>query len=287
MDRDTFDPIVFMKAGESAALRDATVFPFLYNDRGRGVQLVEPRGALIPTAPENPDLDLGIKYFDIKSSAKVVTPASGAPYEIVSFDFGVDEVHYAPLPATRETVRAFGMTLLRSGECVRFQYEGLVMTDYTYGKWVAYQSSYLGPERERELLTYNPTNLEFHDFAHVFFSRDEVPLVISVARFRPYVRQISLADLWIAPGDAIVLPPKVRPAPPPHGASYDEARRVVLDLHSNRNSALACRFREGKLTLSTTTILANAKVFEAEATRPRFHEEQTPTRHLRLREERW
>jgi len=32
--------------------------------------------------------------------------------------------------------------------------------------------------------------------------------VISVARWRPYVREIALADLWIAPGDAVILPPR-------------------------------------------------------------------------------
>ncbi|RJF97064.1 hypothetical protein D3870_20650 [Noviherbaspirillum cavernae] len=279
---DVFTPIVFIEDGEPAPLRDPAAFPFLYNEHGKGVQLAQQRGTLIQIAPDNPDLDVGTRYVDIQDSPSTITPDAGDPYEITLFDFGVEEVHYAPLPATRENAQAFGMTLLRNGECVRFPFQNLVMTDYTYGKWAGYQSPYLGPGRSRELLTINPTDLEYHNFPHVFFSRDALPLVVSVARWRPYVRQIALADLWIAPGDAILLPPKVKPAPPPRCAPHDEARRIILDLHGNRNSALACRFQEGRPALSTTTILANAATMTARATMPHYHEEKSATRHVRL-----
>jgi hypothetical protein len=109
-----------------------------------------------------------------------------------------------------------------------------------------------------------------------------VPLVISVARWRPYVAEIALADLWVMPGDAIVLPPKLMPPPPEPGTPYSAAWRIVCDLHGNRNSAFACWFDDRKASVKTTTILGNAQVFAAEATKPHYHEETKPTRHVPL-----
>lgn len=273
-----FDPILFIRAGDSVPLQDPTRYPFLYNQGGIGRQLAEPRGRLIELAPEAPMLDIGSKYVDVEACPRIIESDSGT-YAMTLFDFGVDEVHYMPFRATPMTAQAFGMTLLRNGDSIRFPYEGLVMADYSYGKWAGHQSPYLAEGRRRELLTFNPTDLEYHDFPHVFFSRDSLPLVVSVARFRPYAREIALADLWIDPGDAIVLPPKRRPPPPPAKCSPDEAWRIIVDLHGNRNSALACWYREGKAVLSTTTILANDELMRAEPTRPRYHEERSPTRH--------
>ncbi|WP_198391769.1 hypothetical protein [Burkholderia ubonensis] len=153
------------------------------------------------------------------------------------------------------------MTLLRAGECIRFEYDGLVCGQYTYGRWAGRQSPYLGLGLRRELLTYNPTDLEYHDFPHVFFSRRRsLPLVVSVARWRPYAHEISLADLWLAPGDALVLPPQRFPEQLPPGALEHDAWMAVTNLHSNRNSALARRFQGGENGLTTETILGNAEV---------------------------
>ncbi|MBC3917879.1 hypothetical protein H8L32_10375 [Undibacterium sp. CY18W] len=220
-------------------------------------------------------MSLGIKYEGISHQTKTI-PNDGHPYEITGFNFNTTEVEYETLLASKESVQAFGMTLLHSGECLRFEYEGLIMAQYTYGKWAGYQSPYLGGARRRELLTYNPTDLEFHDFPHVFFSQDERPLVISVARWRPYVQEICLADLWVQPGDAIVLPPKTRPTRPDDDLPEPEKRRIIIDLHGNRNSALAC-WRDDKPALTTTTILGNANTMQTRA--PNYHEETHPTRH--------
>ena len=175
------------------------------------------------------------------------------------------------------------MTLLRCGQSIPFQYDGLVRAKYEYSKWAAHQSPYLEPSRRRELLTWNPTDLEYHAFAHVFFSQDKsLPLVISVARWRPYVNEIFLADLWVAPGDALVLPPKFFPPKPPQDASVDQLRRLIVDLHGNRNSALACWFDRSRSTLTTETILANPVVMADELTKPHYHEEVTGTRHRQV-----
>ncbi|KWI77254.1 hypothetical protein WM07_30555 [Burkholderia ubonensis] len=201
-------------------------------------------------------------------------------YLIKEFDFHGELVEYQPLRATQATAQAFGMTLLRAGECIRFEYDGLVCGQYTYGRWAGRQSPYLGLGLRRELLTYNPTDLEYHDFPHVFFSRRRsLPLVVSVARWRPYAHEISLADLWLALGDALVLPPQRFPEQLPPGALEHDAWMAVTNLHSNRNSALARRFQGGENGLTTETILGNAEVMQAPATRPHYHEEQTPTRH--------
>lgn len=281
-DETEFDSITFIKDGTPQDLKNPVAFPFLYNNNGTGEQHSDVFGKLITIERDNPDLDLGNKYFNIKHSPKTITPDSGKSYEITLFDFGASEVHYTPLSANKENVQAFGMTLLKSGECVKFPYKGLITSDFTYGKWAGHQSPYLGPGRGRELLPINPTDLEYHNFPHVFFSRvGGPPLVISVARWRPYVNEIALADLWVKPGDAIVLPPKVKPVLP-RCASDDLARSLILDLHGNRNSARACWLMEGNATLLTTTILGNKDTMMAAATKPHYHEEKSPTTHTQL-----
>lgn len=279
---DLFDPVLFIKDGSSEALKKSSAFPFLYNRNGRGLQFEKPYGDKITMAPAAPRLDRGQKYTGIEHWTREVVSDSGFRYQITEFDFHTAEVHYQPLLATHENAQAFGMTLLKSGECVAFPYDNLIIADYTYGKWAGYESPYLGKGRGRELLVHNPTDLEYHDFPHVFFSRDDQPLVISVARWRPYVGEISLADLWVERGDALVLPPKLMPPAPQPGASDDHKWSLVLDLHGNRNSAQACRFVDGVPYLTTTTILANKEAFVAPATRPHYFEEKAPTRHYPL-----
>lgn len=280
---NVFDPVAFIFEGSACPLPDLQGERYLYNANGVPEFASGPKGTPIELAPENPDLDLGSRYTGITHKPKMIP---GNPsYEITSFDFHQHEVDYQALRATRDTVQAFGMTLLESGQSIPFQYEGLVRARYEYGKWAAHQSPYLEPSRRRELLNWNPTDLEYHAFAHAFFSQDKsLPLVISVARWRPYVNEICLADLWVAPGDALVLPPKFFPAKPGEDASADELRRRVVDLHGNRNAALACWFDGSRSTLMTETILANPIVMMDELTRPHYHEEVTGTRHRKLAE---
>ncbi|PXX37864.1 hypothetical protein [Undibacterium pigrum] len=278
MSNEAFDAPVFIEDGPYIDLLPRE-YPFLYNDHGHGRQLRKVFGTEISIAKDNPDLDRGVKYKGISHQPKTI-PNDGHPYQITEFDFKSDEVHYEAIAATRESVQAFGMTLLKSGECLRFEYEGMIMAQYTYGKWAGHQSPYIGQRRRRELLTHNPTDLEFHDFPHVFFSQDDRPLVISVARWRPYVQEISLADLWIAPGDAIVVPPKTRPAAPSKELPEHLARRIIIDLHGNRNSALAC-WGSDKPALTTTTVLGNSQTMQTRA--PNYHEELRPSTHPALR----
>jgi len=273
-----FNCVPFIGDGDEVDL-DTRAFPYLYNDHGLARLKPHEEGRLIHLVPENPELEHGARYAGITWEPKEIPTSSGS-YTIKSFDFHAREVRYEPMWATEETAQAFGMTLLRSGECLRFDYEQLILGQYTYGKWAGHQSPYLGVARQRELLTYNPTDLEYHAFPHAFFSRyGRLPLVISVARWRPFVEEIFLADLWVRPGDALVLPPKHFPEAPPPGAPAEQKRLKIVDMHGNRNSALACWFKEGEDSLLTETILANHDLMNSETGRPHYHEEQTPTRH--------
>lgn len=279
-----FNPVLFLEEGAGHPL--ATHYqPYLYNDRGQPRLNAQPTGEEIDLSPPAPDLELGTLYSGIAWREKIV-PAQRAPYRIKEFDFHASEVHYQALWATPKTAQAFGMTLLRSGECIHFPYPNLVKARCRYSKWAGHQSPYLGDARLLELLSYNPTDLEYHNFAHVFLSQHaHLPLVISVARWRPFVNEISLADLWVRPGDALVLPPQMFPEAPPAHAPYTQKRLKVVNLHGNRNSALACWFNDGVDSLQTETILANHETMASEACRPHYHQEQTPTRHERPQED--
>ncbi|MGG1946297.1 hypothetical protein AB1286_15990 [Trinickia sp. NRRL B-1857] len=280
MSASHLDPVLFIEDGDAYAL-DCARFPYLYNHRGRCEQYAQPRGNEIVLAPRDPLLDRGTKYTGIGWREKRIPTRDGG-YTIKEFDFHAELVDYEPLWATQATAQAFGMTLLRSDECIRFEFDGLLCGQYTYGQWAGHQSPYLEIGRRRELLTYNPTDLEYHAFPHVFFSRHtSLPLVVSVARWRPFSHEIALADLWLSPGDALILPPQHFPEPPPPGASKHDAWMAVVNLHGNRNSALACRFACDERALPTETVLGNAAVMGDPATRPYYHEEQTPTRHRR------
>lgn len=273
-----FNSVPFLGEGAQTAL-DPRTFPYLFNDHGLAQPSAHVCGKLISLTPENPELLLGAQYSGITWWDREVPTGNGS-YRIRQFDFHAREVRYEPFWATKETAQAFGMTLLANGECLRFEYDQLILGQYTYGKWAGHQSPYLGPARMRELLTYNPTDLEYHNFPHAFFSRyGRLPLVISVARWRPAAREIYLADLWIRPGDALVLPPKHYPDIPPSDADGFENWPLVMDLHGNRNSALACWYTEGEDCLLTETILANPTLMSSPAGRPHYHEEKTPTRH--------
>lgn len=173
---DPVDPVLFIADGASAPLLDTGKFPYMVNDNGRGRQSEAACGRLVELAPDAPELERGATYRDIAHWRRQVTSPGYAPYEITEFDFRTPEVRYEALPATPENAQAFGATLLRNGECIRFPYDGLVMSDYTYGKWAGHESPYLGGGRSRELLAWNATDLEYHDFAHIFFSQGPLPL---------------------------------------------------------------------------------------------------------------
>lgn len=273
----SFDAVAFIEEGQERPL-DPRSTPFLYNDHGLARFYSNPRGRCISLVEKDPHQLLGTRYDNVSSHAKKIATHTGS-YAITELVFGSqpEEVVYQPLWATAETARAFGMTLLQSGESIGFEYQNLVLGQFTYGKWAGHQSPYLGPARQRELLTYNPTDLEFHDFAHVFLARHgRLPLVISVARWLPDRGQIHMADLWLKPGDALVLPPQRMPE---KSASQSAGPPRVVDLHGNRNSALACWFTDGEHSLQTETILADRPTMSSEAHGPHYQQQQTPTRH--------
>jgi hypothetical protein len=257
-----FNAVLFILDGQEVPI-DTTANPFIYNDNGRATPMPAPRGTLIQVSPDDPSLRLGQQYSNIKSSLEQMGQGQWA-YDLVEFDFGVSQVVYQPMWATKENTPAFGMTLLHSGESIAFQYDGIVTCQYEYGAFAAYQSPYI--TNSHDLLPINATDLEYHAFPHFFCSQDSLPLVTTVARWRPSERAIWLADLWVQPGDCLFVPPKV-------------TRTDYIDMHGNRNSAHACFGSAEKLSLTTQTILGNDQVFSGYATKPHYHEEKHPTVH--------
>ena len=72
-----FDSLTFIKAGEPPDSKDTRAFPFINNNNGTCEQYSEVRGKLITIEGDNPDIDLGNKYFNIKHSPKTFTHGNG------------------------------------------------------------------------------------------------------------------------------------------------------------------------------------------------------------------
>jgi hypothetical protein len=268
--RSFFDGVVFIIDGVAVDVPADT--KYLCNKDGLSVYSATPQGKQIPVTPEDPSLSLGRQYRGITFTEKEMGAGTEGAYKLAEFDFksAPDPVVYQPLWAHADprNTQAFGFTLVRNGECVPFSYDGMIDSPYTYGVYAGFQSPYIGSDRSRELLKVNASDLEHHAFPHVFCSIDTVPLVTSVARWRPSRQEIWLADLWVEPGDLLFLPPKV----------YSDE---YTDMHGNRNSAFACWDVDGKSSLLTRTTLGDEAVFTAEATKPHYHEEKTHTIHTR------
>lgn len=268
--RSFFDQVVFIIDGKAVDVPDGPMY--LCNDGGSSVYSTTAQGKEIPVTPEDPSLSLGMQYRGITFGQRKMDWGTEWAYILIEFDFKTapNPVIYKPLWAHADprSTQAFGFTLVRNGECVPFSYEGMIDSPYTYGVHAGYQSPYIGSDRSRQLLTVNATDLEHHAFPHVFCSIDTVPLVISVARWRPSLGEIWLADLWVQPGDLLFLPPKV----------YSDE---YTDMHGNRNSAFACWGMDDKPFLVTRTTLGDDAVFKADETKPHYHEEKTHTIHTR------
>jgi hypothetical protein len=262
--RSFFRETTFIIDGTSDPVAAGT--KYLYNDHGRALFLDDPPVEPIPVNPEDPGLSRGQDYRGVTFTTKEMEAGTTYAYTLVVFDFHTapNPVVYQPLwaHADPKNCQAFGATLVRNGQCVPLQYGGsLIDAPAWYGPFAGYQSPYIGKDRERELLTVNATDLEYHAFPHVFCSIDTIPLVISVGRWRPSRGEILLADLWVLPGDLLYLPPKV----------YSDE---YVDMHGDRNSALACWGVDGKQFLATRTALDPD-------VRPRYHQETTHTIHTR------
>lgn len=258
-DNWNFDPVLFIEDGPQTTI-DPKATPYLYNNNGVVAPVATPQGTKIVPKPDDPSIYKGTLYRGISA-----TDDTSHSYPLTVFDFHVDLVVYEPMWADADAAHAFGMTLFPNGCSIDFTYEHMISAKYTYGAFAGYESPYLSG-RTRELLPINATDLEYHNFAHVFCSQDTIPLVISVARYRKDRREISLADLWVRPGDALFVPPKT------FSSEY-------VDIHGNRNSAQACWGNTAHSNIATQTILGDTFLFDQDSTRPHYHEEKHPTLH--------
>lgn len=263
-----FDPVLFIQDGTPVNLDPK--LPWMYNNDGQTEQVAQPKGEVVPILPDDPSLSRGRRYTGITWKERTINEGTEWAYTLTEFDFktGGKPVEYEGMWADRDTCRAFGITYVKSGQCIPFQYDGMIKSQYTYGVFAGYQSPYIEKDKRRQLLTINATDLEYHAFPHIFASQVSLPLVISVARWRPEAKEIWLADLYVNNGDCLFLPPK----------QYQER---YVDMHGNRNSAYACWGLLGLDSLQTETTLGNAAVFDAPATKPHYHAEPCPTVHLK------
>ncbi len=241
MPDNQFDAPLFIKEIFETVVDTATT-PIFYNDGGSPVYLSQPPAGVTPieAAATNPALAMGNEY----AVAQVLGVKPTPPYGIeTQLGFAAAQVDFAPLWATRDVAAAFGITLVEPGQAVRLSspVTGLHQIEYEYGVFAGHWSPYQGTGNT--LLSVVCTDLEHHDFPHVFASTDPTqPLVISVGRYWPGLGKIRLADLWVPRGSALYIPPK--PATP--GAE-------CIDLHNNRNSARACwgDIRQGSIVTHT------------------------------------
>ncbi|WP_119966244.1 hypothetical protein [Simplicispira lacusdiani] len=228
MPDNQFDAPLFIKEIFETAVDTAST-PFFFNDGGSPVYLGQPPAGVAPIEPAatNPAMAMGNEYTVAKVLGVKPTPPYGVETQL---GFAAGQVDFAPLWATRDVAAAFGITLVEPGQAVRLSspVAALQQIEYEYGVFAGHWSPYQGTGNT--LLSVVCTDLEHHDFPHVFASTDPTqPLVISVGRYWPALGRIRLADLWVPRGSALYIPPK--PAIP--GAE-------CIDLHNNRNSARAC-----------------------------------------------
>lgn len=235
-------------------IRETTVHtartPFFFNDGGTPTYLSELPAGLAPLEPAatNPALAMGHEY----AVADVLGVKPTPPYGIeTQLGFAAEQVEFAPLWATRDVAAAFGITLVEPGQAVRLSspVAELHQVEYEYGVFAGHWSPYQGTGNT--LLSVVCTDLEHHDFPHVFASTDPTqPLVISVGRYWPGLGRIRLADLWVPRGSALYIPPK--PA-----VEHPEC----IDLHNNRNSARACWGEIRQNSIVTHTLLQTQNGF--------------------------
>ncbi|MDR3429583.1 hypothetical protein [Silvimonas sp.] len=223
-----FDAPVFIKELYETTV-NITDTPFFYNDGGQPVYLNALPAGVTPLEPAttNPAVAIGNEYIVAEVMAIKPTPPYGVETQL---GFIAKEVVYEPMWATRDIAAAFGITLVEPGQGVPLSspVHTLSQVEYEYGVFAGHWSPY--QNTGNNLLTVVCTDLEHHDFPHVFASTDpEFPLVISVARYWPKLSKICVADLWVRRGCALYIPPK-----PAHN------NPECIDLHNNRNSARAC-----------------------------------------------
>jgi len=201
-------PLFIKEISESAV--DIARTPFFFNDGGAPTFLDAPPAgatALTPAATD-PAMAQGNEY----AVAQVIGVKPNPPYGLeTQLGFAAEQVAFAPLWATRDIAAAFGITLVEPGQVVqvRSPVVHLQQIEYEYGVFAGHWSPYQGTGNS--LLSVVCTDLEHHDFPHVFTSTDaSQPLVISVGRYWPRLGRIRLADLWVPRGSALYIPPNLR-----------------------------------------------------------------------------
>lgn len=218
--------------------------PYFFNNDGRPTYLPYPPEGVAPLVvqPTNPELAMGHEVVVDRILRVNDTSPHGVETEL---GLVAERVPFEPLWATRTVAAAFGITLVEPGQCVELSspYQQLTEIQYEYGVFAGHWSPY--QDTSDRLLSVVCTDLEHHDFPHVFAATDpDLPLVTSVGRYWPALGKLRLADLWVPPHSALYIPPK--PAIP---------GQPCIDLHNNRNSALACWGNIKRSSVHTTTLL--------------------------------
>lgn len=241
MTQEYFDAPLFIRECERTEV-NLSQTPFFCNIGERPVYVKKLPDDIKEVKPATGKLAdrLGTKY---QVSAKECRCLPSDYGEQTRLELVADTVVYKAMRATAESAAAFGMVLVERGQGIRVSspVPKLSQIDYEYGMYAGHRSPYRGTGYS--LLNRVCTDLECHGFPHVFAAIDpHLPLVISVGRYWPNEAKIYLADLWVPCGSALYVPPK------PEGQSH-------LDLHGNRNSALACWRGWGPDRIRTQTLL--------------------------------
>lgn len=218
--------------------------PFFYNHAGKPTYVSELPSRITPltSATTNAAMAMGNEYIVAEVLGVKPTPPYGIETQL---GFATQQVAFEPLWATREVAAAFGITLVEPGQAVMLSSPvvELQQIEYEYGVFAGHWSPY--QQTGNQLLSVVCTDLEHHNFPHVFASTDATqPLVISVGRYWPKLGKIRLADLWVPRGSALYIPPK------PASDSLE-----CIDLHNNRNSARACWGDLHQNRITTHTLL--------------------------------
>ncbi|MCL6238078.1 MULTISPECIES: hypothetical protein [Acinetobacter] len=225
--------------------------PFFLNDRGHPTYLASLEAGihLITESATNAKMTMGNPY-DVPSEISTKITNWGEQTEL---EFEGQHFEFMPLVATKETAAAFGITLVHAGEAIQIHSNQKRLSEIHYeygmmaGHYLPYENATSNLNGCKTLTPFIITDLEHHDFPHIFSAtdQDQLPLVISVGRYFPNLGKIYLADLWVNPGDVLYIPAKPKYSNP-----------EFIDLHNNRNAALACwRGDSNKSTLTTHSLL--------------------------------
>ncbi|MNV27477.1 hypothetical protein D3C71_1186290 [compost metagenome] len=239
------DPPLFIQEIHQKQV-DIASTPIFFNDGGKPTFLASPPPCveLLKPAVTDPAMAMGNEY----QVPRVVHRESRDPWGFeTQLAFAAEQVEFAPLWATREAAAAFGITLVEPGQAVEVHspVAKLEQIEYEYGVFAGHWSPYQGTKNT--LLSAVCTDLEHHNFPHVFASTDPTqPLVTTVGRYWPGLGKIRLADLWVPRGSALYIPPM--PA---------NSHAPCIDLHGNRQSAHACWGDIHQNSVRTHTLLQN------------------------------